>query len=338
MAKYERTIQMIHDLVEDQIVPGVSYSIFSGGVRVSEIFGEAQLKPTREKLWPGALYDVASLTKVIGTTTIILKLIQDGRLTAEDSIQQYLPEFGDSRVTIRHLMTHTSGISGYIKDRNHLPADELTRRLLALTVDDGFNQRVKYADVGFIYLGWIIEYFYHQPVQKVITDEVLKPLGMNESSFTPRPEQCVPTEIQTDRGLIKGQVHDPKAFILGEHCGCAGLFSSLTDVEKFAHAMIESNLIGILRPETLDQVFKDQTPMAGFHGRSLGWRVLKSHDAEQHLAIYHTGFTGTWMVLDRENDSGFILLSNRVHPTAQNPEFLSRRDILIETFLDENTN
>lgn len=335
MANYEKTIQQLHQLVSQQIVPGVSYTIFDRHNHYAEVFGNAQLVPTKIKLWDTAKYDVASLTKVIGTTTVIMQLVEQGRLRIDDPIQMYLPQFTDSRVTIRHLLTHTSGVEGYIKNRNQLSADELTKQLLRLHVGANFNQHVKYADIGFIYLGWIIEYFYQQPVQQVIARQVLQPLKMMGATFSPRPQDCVPTEVQVQRGLIRGQVHDPKAYILREHCGCAGLFATLADLAIFGHAMIETNLAGLLTAATVNQLFADQTPMPGFHGRSYGWRVLKTTADDRHLVIYHTGFTGTWMVLDRDEQQGFIMLSNRVHPHAANEEFLIRRSQIVQTYLQE---
>lgn len=338
MNQYKRTRQQMKALVTDRIVPGVSYVIFDGRETKREVFGSAQIKPTVQPLWNHAKYDVASLTKVVGTTTVIMQLVQQGRISVDDSIQLYLPKFSDSRVTIRHLLTHTSGITGYIPNRNALRPDQLTRALLALRVGTDFNQRVKYADIGFIYLGWIIEHFYHQPVQTVIQQRVLDPLGMNESTFQPVAAQCVPTEMHPQRGLIRGMVHDPKAYILREHCGCAGLFTTLDDLERFGQAFVETNLNGMLSGETMRQLSRDQTPMDGYHGRSFGWRVLPSGTADDHLVLYHTGFTGTWMILDSQTKQGFIFLSNRVHPSAANEEFLVRRRQIVQTYLQEKAN
>lgn len=119
-------------------------------------------------------------------------------------------------------------------------------------VEDSLNRQIKYADVNYLYLGWIIERIYDQPVQNVITEQVLKPLNLPTATFNPTPANCVPTEVQTKRGLIRGETHDPKGYILGESCGCAGLFASLKDLEIFSHALIENNLNGLLTSETID--------------------------------------------------------------------------------------
>lgn len=333
--KYQKTITKLNQLVDEGIVPGMSYLIFDGQKRLEDVRGLAQLQPQREKLKPGMLYDLASLTKVVGTVPVIAMLIQRGRLALDDPVKEYLPEFTDPRPTIRNLLTHTSGITGYIPHRNELACQELISAFLTgQHVDSALNRQIRYADVNYLYLGWIIERVCHQPVQEVIQKMVLTPLKMTTATFTPRPLQTVPTELQHQRGLIRGKVHDPKGYILGKHCGCAGLFASLRDLEIFSRALIETNLNHLLSQRIMDMMFEDQTLIPGPHSRSLGWKLFHSrHDG--HLLISHTGFTGTWLVLDRQTDQGFIFLSNRVHPSANNQKYLDRRDEIFATYLTE---
>ena len=335
MERYQATIKQLNAMVDDGVVPGMTYLIFDGRREWTATRGWAALKPSREKLRPGMVYDLASLTKVVGTVPVVAMLLQEGRLHLDDPVQQYLPEFGDPRPTIRNLLTHTSGIHGYISHRNELPADQLvTAFLTQQTVDSTLNRQIRYADVNYLYLGWIVERVCGQPVQEVITQRVLKPLGMTTATFNPNPADAVPTELQTKRGLIRGQVHDPKGYILGARCGCAGLFAGLSDLATFSRQLIENRLGGLLNTELVDAMFVDQTRIPGPHSRSLGWKLL--HDrGDGHLLISHTGFTGTWLILDRQTDQGFIVLSNRVHPTAANQEYLDRRDQLYATYLRE---
>ncbi|MBB1079958.1 beta-lactamase family protein [Limosilactobacillus sp. STM2_1] len=336
MSKYDMTITKLHQMVKEGIVPGVSYVIFDHHDTIKEVTGLSQVYPTPEKLHDGMLYDVASLTKVIGTVPVIAILIQAGQLKLDDPVNKFLPAFKDSRPTVRNLLTHTSGIAGYIPHRDELNAPELKRAFLAdMHVEDSLNRQIKYADVNYLYLGWIIETICNKPVQQVITERVIKPLNLPTATFNPAPQDCVPTEVQTKRGLIKGTTHDPKGFILKEHCGCAGLFASLDDLTIFSHALIESNLNGLLSSQIVNAMFEDQTRIPGPHTRSLGWKLFHAVSADHHLLISHTGFTGTWMVLDRQNDQGFIVLTNRVHPTANNQEYLSARDHLFATYLIE---
>lgn len=329
-----KTQTLLHELVDSQVVPGVSYAFLAKGKLQTEVFGASQIVPEIKPLLPNQLYDVASLTKVIGTTTVILKLWQEGKLAFDDPISQYLPRFKDPRVTIRHLLTHTSAISGYIKNRNQLNAQQLLTALYQLPVCDWLGQKVVYADVGLIFLGEIIEHFYGRAVQEVITTEVLAPLAMFESTFTPKKEQCVPTEFDVKKGLLQGRVHDPKAWILKEHCGSAGLFSSLNDLVKFASALLfAADKHPILSQETIDLLFFDQTPNHHLK-RSFGWDLR--YNKAQQACLYHTGFTGTWMLLDQQKQEGLIVLTNRIHPSSDNQLFLQKREIIVQTYLNED--
>lgn len=329
----EKIAALLHQLVDQKIVPGVSYAMICQDDIQTEVFGNKQLVPTVKPLEEGALYDLASLTKVIGTTTVILQLLEAKKLRLDDRVAKYLPRFTDQRVTLRHLLTHTSALSGYIKNRDQLPPAELMAALYTLKPAAWLGKKVVYADIGLILLGQIIEAFYHRPVQAVITTEVLRPLGMKASTFTPEKKRCVPTELTETRGLIQGEVHDPKAFILGEHCGSAGLFSNLADLIKFAKWMLAPQTIpGVLAPETVAMLYADHTPTHDL-GRSLGWDLR--YDRNSTPCLYHTGFTGTFMLLDQKGKNALIVLSNRVHPSADNEAFLAWRDKIIATYLAE---
>ncbi|WP_057746853.1 serine hydrolase domain-containing protein [Liquorilactobacillus capillatus] len=329
----KQTVRMLHQLVEEKIVPGVSYAMLHHGNLQAEVFGKSQLIPVERNLKPGLLYDVASLTKVIGTTTVILKLIEEGKIGLDMPVQEYLPHFFDTRVTVRHLLTHTSAITGYIQNRDSLTAQQLLDALYTLHIGGWFGKKVVYTDIGMIFLGLIIEKVYQKPVQKVITMEVLQPLKMNESTFTPAPKDCVPTELSASRGLICGQVHDPKANIIGERCGSAGLFTSLHDVLKFAMWILETSPTKkVLREETITELFKDQTP-TGQLGRSLGWDLR--YNKQNKACLYHTGFTGTFLLIDKVSQDGLVVLTNRVHPNSANDIFLAKRDQIIAQYLQE---
>nr|WP_282564691.1 serine hydrolase domain-containing protein [Liquorilactobacillus sicerae] len=324
----------MRQMVTNQIVPGLSYAILQKNQIVeTEVLGYSQLVPEKKLLKPNQLYDLASLTKVVGTTTVILKLLSTGQLDLVDSVRKYLPRFYDPRVTIRELLTHTAAITGYIPHRNQLPAKKLLAALYTLQTGDWLGKRVEYSDLGMIFLGEIIEQLFNKPVQQVITAEVLKPLKMEHSTFSPRIADCVPTTYSSQHGLLQGIVHDPKAQILKEHCGSAGLFAPLADLIKFVQWLLADRLSPPLFTEKLrDQLFTDQTPTHSA-GRSLGWDLR--YDRAGRACIYHTGYTGTFMLLDRSSQSALIGLTNRVHPKEHNQEFLTWRDKIITTYLTE---
>lgn len=333
MMMNKRTVKMLHELVDENVVPGVSYAMLHCGSLQAEVFGRRQIVPAEKEMSPDLLYDVASLTKVIGTTTVILKLIENGKVKLEDPVKKFLPKFSDQRVTIRHFLTHTSAITGYIKNRDSLDANDLIEALYTLHIGECFEQKVVYTDIGMIFLGLIIEKLYQKPVQRVIVSEVLRPLGMNESTFEPNPTECVPTELSKKRGLICGQVHDPKANIIGERCGSAGLFTSLHDLIKFSAWVLENKpRKKVLQEQTINDLFRDQTPNENL-GRSLGWDLR--YNKQKEACLYHTGFTGTFILLDKKKQDALIVLTNRVHPHATNELFLEKRDKIIAQYLDE---
>ncbi|KRM22383.1 serine hydrolase domain-containing protein [Latilactobacillus graminis] len=334
--QFEQTVQQIKTLVDEAIVPGVSYAIIENQQVFTNVIGDAELLPQKIPLEADQLYDLASLTKVIGTTTLILRLLEKGRLSLWTKVHSILPTFKDRRVTILHLLTHTSDLRGYIANRNQLSAAELKKALLTqLTVGPDLGTKIVYTDIGMLYLGWIIETIYQKPVQDLIQELVLTPLKMQASTFYPQKELAVPTELTTDRGLIKGTVHDPKTMILKNHSGAAGLFAPLKDVVRFAQFQL-----GQLKLEhppvsqaSIKSLYHDWTPR--HLGRSLGWD-LRFNGQNQHALIYHTGFTGTCILLDRQRQTGMVILSNRIHPTADNHIFLDRRDAIVAQFIAEN--
>ncbi|ANZ63303.1 serine hydrolase [Secundilactobacillus paracollinoides] len=334
MATYSKTIRDMHALVEEGVVPGISYAFIDDNTVQSGIYGAEQLLPGYEPLKENQYYDLASLTKVVGTVNVILQLVDEGRLALTDKVHGYLPEWTDTTVSVRHLITHTSGIAGYIPNRNKLPASQLHDALLNLHVGPDFEQKMVYSDINFIFLGWIAEAITGTPIQQLIAQRVLEPLKMAHSTFSPTDAaMCVPTELSPTRGLIRGVVHDPKAFVLRERCGSAGLFATRDDLVTFEQAILSGHN-SPLPDQFRQQIAKDQTPL-GHQGRSFGWALLPVNDAHPHQCIWHSGYTGTAIVLDLVTNQGLVFLSNRVHPDAPNKPFLARRNAVIATYLEE---
>jgi len=300
--------------------------------------GVAAVVPQREVLRPGMSYDVASLTKVVGTLTVVLQLLAQGEMALADPITRWLPAWGDSRVTVRHLLTHTSGITGYIPNRNQLDAPALTQALLHLHVGPTFGQKMVYADVNYILLGWIVEAILGDPIQVVAKRRVLGPLGMVHSTFTPgNPLTCVPTAVTVERGLIRGAVHDPKGYVLQRHCGSAGLFSTVDDLVRFCQAYCHPEAFAsVLPPDWIHKLVADWTP-GGRAGRSLGWALTATQWPTAHRVIWHSGFTGTYLVIDPTTAQAMVFLTNRVHPLAPNLPYLDQRNAVIGTYLAEKS-
>ncbi|MEJ6400348.1 serine hydrolase domain-containing protein [Nicoliella lavandulae] len=324
---FERSKMLIRQMVTDQVVPGASDAFFDGANWQVEQLGQRQVVPSQLPLTAGLTYDVASLTKVVATLPVILQLIEQGQLGLQDSVSEYLPEFDGPAVKIFNLLTHTSGIEGYIPNRNQLDKPTLVNALLTqLHVGPNLNRKMVYADVNFIYLGWIASRILGQPIQDLAIERVFKPLNMTGATFTPDPVNCVPTEM-TAHGLLQGQVDDPKAQILGRDCGSAGLFATMADLIKFSNEMMQPTG-KILSTNTIHALMADHT-INGHLGRSYGW----AFDHCQHDFIWQTGYTGTAMVLSPLTHTAMILLTNRIHPTAPNETFIPKRNQIINAFL-----
>lgn len=336
---YEKTKTKIKQLLAENVFSGVNASFITGKQIERLCLGEAQTFPYSKKMTPSLLFDVASLTKVICTTTVVLQLIEKELLELDRPIKSFYPAIKDERITVRHLLTHTANITSYIPDRESLTKEELRAAYLLVESGDKLGKEVSYTDTGTILLGFILEEVLHKNVTDIFEEHVLTPLGMEESCFFPdAPENIVPTENHPTRGLIHGQTHDPKAFVLAEHAGNAGLFTNLPDLEKFTFMYLNQGQLGekrFLKNETIHKLLTDCTP-DGTGNRSLGWD-LKTDIKSKNNVLFHTGYTGTFMLLDPTDLEGFLFLSNRVHPYDHRNEYIEKRDELIDVYLKEKS-
>ncbi|MDB6352880.1 serine hydrolase [Trichococcus sp. K1Tr] len=332
---YPETQKKIAEMLEGNVFPGAAYTFIDKEKTETRLIGSAAILPEREDLREGMLYDVASLTKVIVTNTLLLRLHEEGKINFEDPVQAHLPAFRSGSVTIRHLMTHTSDLKGYIKNRDALSAEELAAALISLEPGGNLGKKVVYTDTGLILAGFIIEKLTGKSVEENFEQRIKQPLAMTDSSYRPTdPMRCVPTQNHPSRGVIRGSVHDPKALILGGHCGSAGLFAPMQDLIRFSQMMLhfgEWEGQRILRKETVQALLQDWGKVQG-QPRSLGWNLFQ--DGEDFV-LWHTGYTGTFMILDPNRQKGFLLLSNRVHLEDRRPEWIAVRDELIAICLKE---
>ena len=333
MAIKERVLSYLQQLITDQVIPGATGEIITSQATDYFQLGGRQAVPQVEPFTNRQpLYDVASLTKVVGTVPLILQLVQSGQLMLTDSVSKFLPAWQSPQVTIRHLLTHTSDIVGYISRRDQLNSAELTTGLLGLTAGSQIGQRVRYQDVNFILLGWIAEAILGQSVHELITQRIIRPLGMPDATFEPQKSQLdvIPTSWDAQRGLLVGRVHDPKTAILRQHSGAAGLFASVADLDVVVRWLLgKTEHPAVLPNEVIRSLFEDQTPTQT-GDRSFGWD-LRQTDSGNYIA--HTGFTGPLIVIDRGRQSALILLTNRVNLHSTRQEYKAHREKLIQYFL-----
>ncbi|RMC49744.1 serine hydrolase [Lactobacillus sp. ESL0228] len=226
MIDYSATQTLIESMVSERVVPGVNYAFINNEQIFTSTIGFASIYPTVTQLSPFAEYDLASLTKVLITENILLKLYQENELNFSEPLHQFIPEFTDERVRLFHLMTHTSGIRGWIEHRDELSHDKLLDAIIHLPVTNEFEHKMRYADTNFILLGLVIKKIFGKPVQEVGQTELIDVMKLANTTFHPTKSACVPTALFNGK-VLQGIPHDPKAQQLGSDCGSAGLFSTL---------------------------------------------------------------------------------------------------------------
>ncbi|HEX4936959.1 MAG TPA: serine hydrolase [Gemmatimonadaceae bacterium] len=305
--------------------PGASVVIGRRGAAVMQKgFGHLGWTASSPDVDPDrTIYDLASLSKVIGTTTAAMILYDEGRLDLDAPVSRYLPEFSGGTkdlVTVRHLLTHRSG----------LPAG---RELWRMTSSPSVAKQIvintplycqpgacyEYSDLGADVLGWVVESVAGLRLDTFLTERVFKPLGMNDTFYNPPDSvryRIAPTEVTPPRGYpLKGEVHDENAFALGGVAGHAGLFSTAADIAVFAQMMLNGGVYDDVR------IFSDST-VALFTRRTAGTRALGwdtadgqggSGDYLTSSAYGHTGFTGTSIWIDPDRQMFVVFLTNRVH-------------------------
>lgn len=183
MIDFNKTQHLIESMVFERVVPGVNYTFIKNKQIFTSTTGFASIYPEVTQLSPFAEYDLASLTKVLATENVLLKLYDQGKLNFTEPLQQFIPEFKDPRVRLYHLLTHTSGIRGWIPHRDKLDHDALLQAIINLPVTDEFEHKMRYADTNFILLGLVIKKIFGKPVQEVVTEQVLNQMPFENTTF-----------------------------------------------------------------------------------------------------------------------------------------------------------
>jgi len=326
----------VNQAVEENAWPGgVLLAGKDGKIFIHEYFGEHTYDSDR-RTYRGDIFDLASVTKVIATTSAAMKLYDEGKLNLDTTVVAYLPEFTgpDSlnnslkqKITVRHLLTHTAGMMPF-KHFYKMDTPDRKARLDSVfqaELDTIPGTKYKYSDIGLITLGKVIEKLAGTDL-KTFTDSVIfRPLAMDETGFLPahRLARIVPTEISTvDSTLVHGYVHDENSHSLGGITGHAGLFATAKDLARFAQMMLNGGTLGdtvIFKPETIELFTRRANMLEEENSRCLGWdSPSESSSGGVYLSTNsfgHTGFTGTSIWIDPDNQIFVILLTNAVHPS-----------------------
>ncbi len=283
-------------------------------------------RPDEHTMW-----DLASLTKVVGMTSAMMQLVEEGTVVLDAPVQRYLPEWQGPHkadVTVRDLLTHTSGLPAFrAYDKITTNADSIAALMMAEPLEALPGTRFVYSDIGAYLAGKIVERVSGERLDRYLARHVFAPLGMDETMYNPpdslRP-RIAPTEVDPLRGgKLRGKVHDERAYYLGGISAHAGLFSSGHDLARFARMYLNGGALGAVRmftPET-EREFTEIQDRA-LSNRAIGWEKPNGTNSAGHLmspsAFGHTGFTGTSIWIDPARDLFVVLLTNRVDPTRAN--------------------
>ncbi|MGT2949454.1 serine hydrolase domain-containing protein [Streptococcus devriesei] len=305
---HQKILSKIHEQISQHIYLGASLALYEKDGWQEFYLGETA---SEEKNKPALVYDLASVSKVVGVGTVCIFMINKGLLDLDRPLQFYYPAFHDPSVTLRQLLTHTSGIDPYIPNRNSLSAGQLKDAInhIKVTADKSF----KYTDINFILLGFMLEELTGQSLDWLFDKEIFTPWHMRQTAFGP-----VSSAVPTVKGVPSGTVHDPKAQVLGVHTGSAGLFSTLKDLEIFVNHYLTDHFAKKLT----------QNYSLALKERSLAWDL----DGEWLL---HTGYTGTFVLINIPKQRAAIFLSNRTYEKDERAQWILDRNELIDLIEQE---
>jgi CubicO group peptidase (beta-lactamase class C family) len=355
------------DLVAGQLPGAVVAAGDAQGVRFSLACGSLQLAPQPVPMPADAIFDLASVTKVVGTTTAVMLLVDEGRLGLDDPLANHLPEWRErpagEDLRVRHLLTHTSGLPAYLTvallEKEHGPGpqpDVVIAAIAKLPLRRAPDSGVEYSCLNAILAGRIAENVAGTSLHAFLTERVFLPLGMRDTGWQLTRAQrarLVPTGktgcLGADGALpgdlpagpcSAGLVHDPLAhyYATATRCaGNAGLFSTAADLGRFARLILgrgELDGLRLLRAETVERFTRVQTP-PGMDTRGYGWDVWNSAPFQpaadrpaERLAVGHLGFTGTMIWLDKDSDLWAVVLASRVHGGPDASVVALRRDVI----------
>jgi uncharacterized protein YbbC (DUF1343 family)/CubicO group peptidase (beta-lactamase class C family) len=299
----------------------------NGKVIYRKAFGNRALEPRREAMTIDTIFDLASLTKVIATTTAVMQLVQKGEVRINDPVAKYIPEFaenGKEDVTVRNLLTHFSGLrADFDLDPPWQGHDAGLRLAFAEKPVSPPGSRFLYSDTNFIVLAALVERVTGSTLDEYCSRKVFSPLRMSHTRFVPpaawRP-RIAPTEYDEKDKMLRGIVHDPRARRMGGVAGHAGLFSTADDLSKFAVALLKGS--PILGGQLVEKMTTPQQPPTAEVLRGFGWDIDSPFSSSRGDLLPvgsfgHTGFTGTSIWIDPTTQTYIVLLTNAVHPRGK---------------------
>lgn len=343
---------VVRAAVLDRAFPGGVLAVGLGGALVHlRAFGRLSYDPASPEAAPDTIYDLASLTKVVVTTTIAMTLVDEGRLDLAARVASFFPSFtggAKGTVTVRHLLTHSGGLlwwAPFYKEARG--KEEVLRRVLATDLQYEPGTKSVYSDLGLLLLGEILERVSGESFESLARGRVLEPLEMKDTLYRPPAAllpRIAPTEEDPWRGrVVRGEVHDENAFALGGVAPHAGLFGTAPDLARLGTMLLDRGTFAGRRlvSRATVELFTTRAGVPG-SSRALGWDTPGDESGRRSStpgepgyssagsslsarSFGHTGFTGTSMWMDPERGLLVILLTNRVHPTRENDKIRAVR-------------
>ena len=332
---------LVHEAIEQKKLPGAVVLVGRGDrVLYQKAIGSRSLVPAAEPMTLDTMFDLASLTKVVATTTSVMMLLEQGRIRLSDRVATFIPGFeryGKADITVRHLLTHLSGLRPDLDLADPwIGSDTAVGLAIEEVPTSRPGEKFVYSDINFVLLGEIVRRVSGQPLDVFAKEHIFDPLGMKDTMFLPpaslRP-RIAPTENCTPLGwpcqapdaqMLRGVVHDPTARRMGGVAGHAGLFSTAADLAVFCRMLLGGGAYHgtrILSPLTVEKM-TSPVPADDPNVRSLGWDIDSSYSSNRGELLPvgsfgHTGFTGTSLWIDPSTGMFVIFLSNRVHPDGK---------------------
>ena len=327
-AKLSQMDEEIERAIAEHTLPGGVLWVECKGSNYQKAFGSRSVFPIREAMTKDTIFDVASLTKVLATVPALMVLYERGKVKLDEPVFTYLPEFkggGKEAITVRHLLTHTSGLGRSLsQEPDWSDFKSAFSMLCAQTPSEPPGSAFLYSDLNFIILGEVAQRAAGMKLDEFCAREIFKPLKMVDTYFLPSQairSRIAPTE-KVGRVVLRGTVHDFKAQGMGGVAGHAGLFTTAADVARFARMMLNKGKLDgsqVLKEETVNLMTSVQSPGHVRARRGLGWDIDSDYsrprgDLFPIGSFGHTGFTGVCLWIDPFSQTFWMFLSNRIHP------------------------
>lgn len=333
--------QAVQQAMASRQMPGAVVLVWhQNQILLHQAYGYRSLIPQIEQMTTNTIFDMASITKPIVTATLVMQLVEQGRLKLEDKASKYLPSFtghGKEDITLQQLMLHISGLIADNAQEDYEKGEKVAfEKIDALKLINKPGEKFVYSDVGYMVLGRMVEGIYKKPLEVIAQEQIFEPLKMKQTGYRRisksqgSVQQYAPTEPE-DGKMMRGVVHDPRGRVLDGVAGHAGLFSTSSDFLTFAMMIMQGDG-KIMKPETVQQLIRPHH-LPGGKMRSLGWDMDTHYSVPRGdafplgLSFGHTGFTGPSVWIDPTSQTIVIIMTNRVHPDGKGNATAMRRAV-----------